>query len=258
MGVDTDTRTLGAERRRAPTAENPPDASPALPIRLPELASWLGVENEAAAEMAESGMLPARVGSKGLEFDPVEVYRWAGGRPAAPLALSGETTREMARAFTSAGRIQDLYGVALSYAMELTRARSGWVFVVDAEAWLETLVVAGLDDSRRAAALRGVAAWVAINRRTVCVGLPLDEDTPPADAHWRFVVGLPVPAADGLHGVIVLDALRSGGVLDPDHLAGIEAVATHLAVAVDLRLARRQLEEAARGNASGAPQGEGR
>lgn len=245
MGV----REAGWKVRREPAAsprlkEAPSDRAAGLTIRLSEIARWMGVAQAEILRLADAGVLPACVGSKGLVFDPIELERrivTEGSEE--PLVLSGEAMREIAVSLASVKEVSDLYRRALPQLMDLAGARSAAAFVADADAWLELLFAIEVDGPGRMQALHGVAAWVAINRRAVCLGVPLDGESSLTQKAPRAVLGVPVLMAGRLHGVVVLEDLRSSDFLGSDHLAGVEAVASQLAVAVDRLEARKYLEQ---------------
>ncbi len=205
------------------------------------LATWMGIGRTAVLELAHSGALPCRVGSKGLTFDVVEVQRHLiATRQNAPYVLPGHRMREIVCSLSNAPTVIDAWEAAASHLMVISGAHTAAVFVADPEAWLRPLRWIGADPGPRRTALESVAAWVAITKREVSLGAPIGELQTAEDLSGH-VAGLPVEFGDGLAGVVALDGRGHGHSMGPGRMAAAQAVVAQLALVLQASEARHEL-----------------
>ncbi len=201
-------------------------------VGVGDLAVLMELPEDRIIGLADDGALPARLGSKGLTFDLNDVHRRL-SRPSSRSGFSvpGSLLRDLSLRLASAENPSDVFERATSYLVDTFRAHCGVAFVTDADAWLLPACTVGYLVQDRAEALQRVAAWVAIERRPVCVGIPREAaDIAPRST---YVGAIPVLWGERICGVIALQGRSGAAVLDAEQLAAAESVAAQVGMALE-------------------------
>lgn len=229
-------------RGQAHQASRKPPPSSRLTLTVGDLSVLMGIEEDRVTDLAHAGVIPARLGRRGLSFDAAEVHHalLQSGAPE-DVGSGALELRELSLSLGSAQTRSEVMDIATTHLVASFGSRSGIAFVVDPDAWLVPVWSVGRDNKDRIAALHRLAAWVAIRRRPVCIGAP--QEAQRGVAAVGHVTATPVLSGDGLFGVIALEAPRGAAILGTQHLALAEVVGFQCASALERVGALQELAE---------------
>ena len=231
------------------------------PVRVSahELARWVGLEKVWLERLADTGELPAVVGSSGYDFDPRCLNDWIQTRRPPiqdPLPVDVASLRQVSLALAGGEQPEAVCQSILDRVLGVLGAHMGAIFFAEDSSWLRAVATRDLEAGRPAEVAERIADWVATTGEPLLLPDPRRaEDAPiasdPDDP--RDVVAVPFLLEGRVLGVLLAMCRRDAPPFTEWHLSLATVLATELALAIErtrvqetlgfrLTHAQRQLE----------------